>query len=117
MGLDTTHDCWHGPYSVFMRWRVEIAKAVGIEDLNDWWSESDFPPETMQGIWSKYPDDPIVILLNHSDCDGIIPVEHCSALADRLEQLIPKLDSKDNARLFIKGLRRAADLGEDVEFH
>ncbi len=30
MGLDTTHDCWHGPYSMFMRWRIFIAKQVGI---------------------------------------------------------------------------------------
>ena len=30
MGLDTTHDCWHGPYSSFMQFRRVIAKAVGI---------------------------------------------------------------------------------------
>lgn len=30
MGLDTTHDCWHGPYSSFMRWRLEIAHVVGV---------------------------------------------------------------------------------------
>lgn len=30
MGLDTSHDCWHGPYSSFMRWREEIAKVVGV---------------------------------------------------------------------------------------
>lgn len=30
MGLDTTHECWHGPYSSFMRWRIEIAHVVGV---------------------------------------------------------------------------------------
>ncbi len=30
MGLDTTHDCWHGPYSAFNRWRQAVAKAAGI---------------------------------------------------------------------------------------
>ncbi len=25
MGLDTSHDCWHGPYSQFMRWRTWLA--------------------------------------------------------------------------------------------
>jgi len=30
MGLDTSHGCWHGAYSAFMRWRTEIAKAAGI---------------------------------------------------------------------------------------
>lgn len=30
MGIDTSHDCWHGAYSAFMRWRQEIARAAGI---------------------------------------------------------------------------------------
>ena len=25
MGLDTSHDCWHGPYSAFMRWPVDLS--------------------------------------------------------------------------------------------
>ena len=33
MGLDTTHGCWHGAYSDFMRWRCEIAKAAGLPPL------------------------------------------------------------------------------------
>lgn len=40
MGLDTTHDCWHGAYSAFMRWRRGIAKAAGI------------PLDLMEGFWS-----------------------------------------------------------------
>jgi hypothetical protein len=24
MGLDTTHDAWHGAYSAFMRWREKV---------------------------------------------------------------------------------------------
>jgi hypothetical protein len=30
MGLDTSHGCWHGPYSQFMRWRTWLAAQVGI---------------------------------------------------------------------------------------
>lgn len=30
MGLDTSHGCWHGPYSQFMRWRLWLAKQVGV---------------------------------------------------------------------------------------
>lgn len=33
MGLDTSHGCWHGSYSAFMRWRCEIAKAAGMPPL------------------------------------------------------------------------------------
>jgi hypothetical protein len=31
MGLDTSHDCWHGAYSAFMRWRSELCRAAGQE--------------------------------------------------------------------------------------
>jgi hypothetical protein len=30
MGLDTSHDCWHGAYSAFHRWRHAIANAIGL---------------------------------------------------------------------------------------
>ena len=29
MGLDTTHDCFHGAYSAFSRWRNAVAEAAG----------------------------------------------------------------------------------------
>jgi hypothetical protein len=31
VGLDTTHDAWHGAYSAFSRWRELIAVAAGYE--------------------------------------------------------------------------------------
>jgi hypothetical protein len=46
MGLDTTHGCWHGAYSAFMRWRQEIAHVAGFPPLmlmegfydpKEWW--------------------------------------------------------------------------------
>lgn len=37
MGLDITHECWHGAYSAFMRWRCEIAKVAGLPPLQ--WME------------------------------------------------------------------------------
>ena len=30
MGLDTTHDCWHGSYSAFAIWRKKLAEAANI---------------------------------------------------------------------------------------
>src|SRR5437016_2133419 len=33
MGLDTTHDCWHGAYSAFMRWRTKLAEVAGLPPL------------------------------------------------------------------------------------
>jgi len=40
MGLDTTHDCWHGSYGAFHVWRSAIAKAAGLPNL-----------ERMEGYW------------------------------------------------------------------
>lgn len=137
MGLDTSHDCWHGPYSSFSRWRNAVAVAGGytLEEANydgvrylqpkeiDW---SSLTEKNFMGKWEKWPDDPLVILLAHSDCEGKIPREHCLALAVRLEALLPNLPKgdggdidywRDKTRQFITGLRQAAELGEDVDFH
>lgn len=117
MGLDTSHDCWHGAYSAFMRWRQAIAEAAGLPPL-----------ELMEGFYgSLYRDDgaslptlyhghkhadarylesidsrlpirwaclkssPLHELLYHSDCDGDIPWQSCGPIADELEKLLPAL--------------------------
>lgn len=46
MGLDTSHNCWHGAYSAFDRWRKEIAKAAGLPSL-----------ELMEGFWQSPRDE------------------------------------------------------------
>lgn len=77
--------------------------------------------------WDVLKPDVLHILLDHSDCDGWIEAEHCAALADRLEELLPLLpteydsghigDWRDKTQKFIDGLRLAASRGENVEFH
>lgn len=123
MGLTTTHDCWHGAYSAFMRWRTKIAEVAGFGRLTD--------REGFGGTipWPSDPErDPLVYLLNHSDCDGEIAAEHCAPLADALEALLPALDRAGDGsghigpygaktRQFIAGLRAAAEAGEPVELH
>ena len=119
MGLDLTHGCWHGAYSAFARWRDKIAEVAGIADLM-----------TMQGYGGETPwddADPLTALLNHSDCDGNLEVAVLTPLAARLEELLPRLPDGDGGghignwraktTVFIAGLRRAAELGENVEFH
>lgn len=121
MGLDTSHDCWHGAYSAFMRWRVELARAAGLPPLelmdgffvvnravtgNPFWQsyESDKKMGYLYAgdIWSRLPikwsslkDDPLHELLHHSDCDGSIPYQSCKAIAKRLEELLPLLPEGD----------------------
>lgn len=116
MGLDTSHDAWHGPYSAFGRWRGEIAKLIGI-DLK---AMEGFGGE---GKWGALPPDALHVLLNHSDCDGDIAPEDCAKIADRLEELLPSVpaDPMDYTRkkteAFIKGCRAAAAAGERLDFH
>ena len=135
MGLDTTHDCWHGAYSAFARWREKIAEVAGFQlsegERPEYWSAEmetlyGNNPRVLQGEWKEPPRDPLLVLLVHSDCDGLIKAEHCAPLADALEALLPKLDGdggghiglyREKTEQFIAGLREPADLGEDVEFH
>lgn len=146
MGLDTTHDCWHGAYSAFSRWREMLATVAGYEvaivkypdsvpsemslAMIDW---AQVGPKQLNGDWDQIPcrldgtPDPLLILITHYDCEGHIRVEHLEPLADRLEELLPELEGKDGfghiglytekTQAFIDGLRRAAAAGERVEFH
>lgn len=147
MGLDTTHDCWHGSYGSFTRWRTTLARAAGYRisepapengyaryvDLN--WDV--FQPGHFMGEWNGFVpgDDPLMYLIVHSDCDGVIHPQQGRHIAARLEQLLPKLDDSDRdafpirqgldyrhgsmreaTQRFIDGLRAAAAADEDVIF-
>lgn len=121
MGLDTTHNCWHGAYSAFMRFRRCVAKAAGI-DLD---KMEGFGEEGVQ--WDTLRPSPLWKLLHHSDCDGEIAPEDCAGVADALEDILPKLPETGEGHLshgvraaaeqWIKGLRAAAAAGEPVKFH
>jgi hypothetical protein len=145
MGLDVSHDCWHGAYSAFMRWRGKLAEVAGLppldlmegfypglidvlkyvsppfDDVVEQWRKS------LPIRWEALKPDVLHILLYHSDCDGDIPTEYCDLLADRLEELLPLLpteqdyghigDWQKKTRKFIDGLRLAAKNGEPVEFY
>ena len=135
MGLDTTHDCWHGPYSQFMRWRQWLNLFV----MSDRAEQGDKRAQqianmgatvgAIQLAWAEghYEDQsiPINVLMGHSDCDGDIPAEICGPLADALEALLEKHmpqrgiydEQRPATERFIRGLRRAVAAGEAVEFH
>ncbi len=123
MGLDTTHDCWHGPYSQFMRWRCWLAAQVGIPlrlmygfyewewEVGDLDLARDYPQgpssdyerhsmfwNTLSGFrdlghaipWGRLADDPLVILLHHSDYEGEGKIRwwQCRSIAIRFGQII-----------------------------
>ena len=148
MGLDTSHRCWHGAYSAFMRWREKLAELTGYPPLilmegfytKDNWNDvvkilRDKGHDWVAGLlaaglpisWGLFNPDPLIILLRHSDCDGLIESKDCDPIADRLEELMPLLPKcegvghignwRDKTQAFIDGLREAARLGENVDFH
>lgn len=133
MGLDTTHDCWHGSYSAFHRWRCGIAKAAGIplDLMEGYWINLGMPKgsssQRLPLKWESLKPDILHVLLDHSDSEGEIAAKHCGPLADRLEELLPLLpegsggghigDWREKTQRFIDGLRLAASQGEPVGFH
>ena len=121
MGLDTSHDCWHGPYSAFRRFREKIAEvAWGVTDC---YSDD----ERFDKMVSDNASDGLLAIVDHSDCDGEIEPARQLALAERLEQIADRLDTGANsqvrgegfsvaARRFAAGLRAANAAGEAVVF-
>lgn len=135
MGLDTTHDCWHGAYSAFSRWRNKLAEVAGYKlekhgdppifdgPAIDWNAITEL---NVQGHWNETPEDALLVIFAHSDCDGVIFPEQALPLAERLEELLPLLEEdggghigsyKDKTQEFIDGLRLAASRDEVVQFH
>jgi hypothetical protein len=142
MGLDTTHDAWHGSYGAFSTWRKDIAVAAGIIGREDnLYPTSFYTPNTKDspidwdfwdsqtdyfGKWMTDPEDVIWVLLAHSDCEGHIKKRFLRPLADRLEALVPLVDDQPGhftdymstrTQRFVNGLRLAAADGKKLRFH
>jgi len=147
MGLDTSHNAWHGAYSAFMRWRQKVAQLAGIPPLDlmeGFWQKDSYGapfrdmfksyPATAQVYYDSLPikwdalkPDPLHVLLYHSDCEGEIAPEDCAKIADRLEELLPLMprgdsgghigDYRDRTQTFIDGCRKAAKANEALTFH
>lgn len=121
MGLDTTHDAFHGAYSAFNRLRQEVARAVGgsypphylrsydgklAEDKNErlilddrldpnrFYTPDDVTRKSHPGLWE---------FLSHSDCDGEIAPDMCAKVADDLEPLLDKMPEVGGGHIAARG--------------
>lgn len=139
MGLDTSHDCWHGAYSAFMTWREKISEVCGLPPLRlmeGFYGGLGSPKTDYESVNNLLPikwdcikiSRPLYVLLSHSDCEGKIDAKDCGPMADELEKLIPIFASlpdqgghignwQHKTQKFIDGLRLAYSQGEDVDFH
>lgn len=114
MGLDTSYNCWSGSYGKFMRWRAEVCLTAGYGNI---YGRIGFGGNAE---WPNSLLDPLLILLSHSDCDGIIEVKHCKNIANRLRELLAMNFDESFTKLttqFIEGLELAAKENTDVEFY
>jgi len=109
MGLDTSHDAFHGAYSAFNRFRQIVCQAIGGSYPSHWLRNDDGSlKRDSQGfpICDTSLDDNLIYFpeggldeesgmyafLCHSDCDGEIPPEACLKLADELEAVLPVIE-------------------------
>jgi len=140
MGLDTSHDCWHGPYSQFMRWRERLHVII-MRDRRDGMGPVAFDAQPWScaqchtyeecarsnddKLWPYVSEtDPLDVLMSHSDCDGEISASLCGPMADALQDLVNRKmpargvydDIRPATERFIAGLRRAAAANEPVVF-
>lgn len=121
MGLYVSHDAWSGSHSAFHEFRKTLAEHVGIDLMK----MEGFRRDGAQGLaWPSFEDEPLVALLDHSDCDGVIEFEKLHDLAHRLWEVAQELRNTATANFvdrvaahrFAVGCIAAYECGEDLEF-
>ena len=133
MGLDVSHDCWSGSYSNFSEWRNTLAELAGYElevvryeGIEMSFMSPRIPIEVNEenalGMWANSPEDALIVLFAHSDCDGIIMPGDASDLRERLSELLTEKGKEMDeptqfyTRRFISGLDLAISEDEIVRF-
>jgi hypothetical protein len=83
MGIDFSHTTAQWSYTGFGAFRRALALFEGFEldDMNGFGGDRE---------WSTVHTD-LAPLLDHSDCDGELPPDHCRQVAPRLRQVIDEL--------------------------
>lgn len=127
MGVQFSHCKASWSYSGFNEFRRRLAAVIGI----DLWAMSGFNLEWDCHVrgqigapkaisWDGFTD-PIIPLLNHSDCEGELSHEDCKAIAPRLREIIKHWPTHDYdtqmALQLAEGMESAVKLGQALEFH
>jgi len=141
MGLDISHDAWHGGYISFMIWRQKIAEVLGIPlpfmegyyEFSQTWGLFDIDKETEERFlpikWESLKAGSGVIndFLRHSDSEGEISWEDAGLLANAFKrEVLPKMPDKEapghignwkeKTQKFIDGCERAWKKKENLIF-
>lgn len=123
MGLDTTHGAYNGAYSSFNDFRRALLKAYNGEDLFDYVgyeyrSKRDNKRNSPGKLLINIDDDGLLLLMDHSDCEGMIRWVDCKLVADSIRKIAPKLPSHymNMAIQFANGCQLAYTKKEDLLF-
>lgn len=119
MGLDTSHNCWHGPYSSFNRFRYSLGKQIGI-DLDEYIGYSSRGTKDLASI-----EHDLMPLFNHSDCDGELTVSESKRIVIGLNSVLENFndeieadyDFKEKIIQFRDGCLDAISKNEIIDFH
>lgn len=113
MGLGFSHCEAHWSYSGFNLFRTRLAGEIGIT-LKDMVGFGGSTP------WPSADTEPIIHLLDHSDCEGDLSPKQCQVIALRLVELIADwedgdYDKKQAIRL-ADGMAQAARKRQKLRF-
>lgn len=117
MGLNFNHCDASWSYGGFHHFRVRLASAIGV--TLDEMVGFNWPSNEPGKDWSSI-DDPLVPLLDHSDCDGVLTPDQCKQVAPRLQEIISDWDDgdydKQMALELIKGMQQSFATKTPLEF-
>lgn len=84
MGLVITANgnaMWASPYSGYNAFREEL---IAVTNTDPKEVDAITDPARIHGIWYRTPEEPLMVLMAHSDCAGYILPMQAGAIADRL---------------------------------
>lgn len=120
MGLNTSHNAWHGPYISFNQFRYWLASLIGI-NLKEYIGYGINGTKDLKTI-----NNDLRILFDHSDCDGNISPKDCKKIADAITKILKKVNKDsdfitkmhyDEAITFRDGCLLAHSKNEVLDFH
>jgi hypothetical protein len=139
MGMSLSHGDFRMSCGSFNVWRGAVAQAAGYQliehEMNNFGVTSkikvpdldyDNMPTDYYGKWEEEPEDILLVLLAHCDCEGVFKNAHLRPLSDRIQSLMEKIRTFETDPLgltimrtenFIEALEEAVEASEDLEIY
>jgi hypothetical protein len=110
----TGDEVWSSSYAEFHTF-CDALRILGAVQLGDYMKMMDYAKS--RGLWEITPDEPLLVLLLHSDSNGYIFPEQAGVLAERIDSLMHLLQMwQEDASVFVDGLRFAYAYEQILKF-